>query len=90
MRELGVTLRLHRDRPRVEGGDVLNALMGYVVGQILTAGFFVWWMSRPVEEVDRELRQPLSLYRPPCPFSRQECEAGACQCEQEDARRETD
>ena len=35
-----------------KGGVMLQAALGYIVGQLITAAFFIWWISRPVTECD--------------------------------------
>ena len=64
---------------------MLQAAIGYIVGQLVTAAFFVWWMSRPAswgEQAQESLPPPLPFQPRSC-LKCQRVGEGVCRCEQE-------
>lgn len=58
---------------------MIQAIAGYIVGQLVTAAFFVWWMYRPVEAEALRYEQLLRLCPRRCQASPQGCGEADCQ-----------
>lgn len=59
------------------------AALGYVIGQVITALFFIWWISRPAEAEALQSSQPPRLWPPPTCRQCRRVGGAECQCELE-------